>query len=697
MASMPTTQNNVDCSPFAIKPLAIAVAALLSSPLMVSPSHAASASTSETIVVTGEAIDVHVQQQIDAEQLSNRQASDIKDVLNTLPSVTVDGGKRYGRKVWIRGLEDKFALVTIDGARQEGQIFHHSGDQTIDPELLKRAVIEFGPNSALDSGGTVTGSFRYETRDPSDLLPEGEQVGAFVKGGYQDAYHRNSGSAALFGKIGDSTQLLVYGHRDDDGTMRLGDGTNIESKQGKLKSGMAKAVFELAPHSTLKLNAQHYEDGGNRQLAGEKAGISDDGRYSYSGMTRDTYSSELRVAPTGSPLDMTLNVYQTKQGIDREAEITQEKGSEKHAPNRSYYNTTTGADLRNRNRLTGLFGEHQLTYGVETYRTEQTKKADGVTRYIGGAQNGKVVQEDVKGRGLMTSYGVYAEDKMTLGRLTLIPGLRYDQITMGGLYEGNFHQWSPKLKTSYRLTDNLSMRTGYGRIFKGPGLPETFMISDNMVKPKDVKAQTGYNIEAGADYDLTALTQADYATSGFTLYRYTLDNYLHPTKNTALVSQGDAEVWGGELNANAGFGRVDLYANYSYSSGTLTDHQGMKAVLPQTHYHSVKLGGAYALTESVVVGTDMRFTPNNAYTQHERNKQGSVDTFRVERKGFTVVNLWTSYEPQQINGLKLMAGIDNLFDAAYAEPTAFGFYWGAPEYGTLEPGRNIKLSASYQF
>ncbi|WP_218572447.1 TonB-dependent receptor plug domain-containing protein [Plesiomonas shigelloides] len=109
---------------------------------MVSHSYAASASTSETIVVTGEAIDVHVQQQIDAEQLSNRQASDIKDVLNTLPSVTVDGGKRYGRKVWIRGLEDKFALVTIDGARQEGQIFHHSGDQTIDPELLKRAVMQ---------------------------------------------------------------------------------------------------------------------------------------------------------------------------------------------------------------------------------------------------------------------------------------------------------------------------------------------------------------------------------------------------------------------------------------------------------------------------------------------------------------------------------------------------------------------------
>ncbi|MGL6001363.1 MAG: TonB-dependent receptor domain-containing protein [Plesiomonas sp.] len=691
---MTTQKSNAVHSSFTVKPLTlapltVAIATILSSTAL----YAAGTSTSETIVVTGEAIDVHVQQQIDAEQLSNRQASDIKDVLNTLPSVTVDGGQRYGRKVWIRGLEDKFSLVTIDGARQEGQIFHHSGDQTIDPELLKRAVIEFGPNSALDSGGTVTGSFRYETRAPSDLLRAGERAGGFVKAGYQDAYHRKTSSAAVFGKLGDASELLLYGHMDDDGTMRLGDGTDIQSKQGKLKSGMAKAVFELTPYSKLKLNAQHYEDGGNRQISGEKAGATEDYDYGYSGMTRNTYSSELRVSPPNSALDMTLNIYQTNQGIDRDAEVSQEKGSQKHAPNRSYYNKTTGADLRNSTTISN----HQLTYGMETYRTVQTKKADGVSRYVGGAQDGKIVQEDVKGRGLMTSYGVYAEDKMALGNLTLTPGLRYDQIKMGGLYEGDFNQWSPKLKSSYRLTDNLSVRSGYGRIFKGPGLPETFMISDNMVKPKDVKAQTGYNIEVGADYDLTRLVGADYATSGFTVYRYTLDNYLHPTKNTALVSQGDADVWGSELNANAGFGRLDLYANYSYSDGTLTDHQGMKSVLPQTRYHSIKLGGAYALTESVIVGTDMRFTPNNAYIQHERNKQGGVDTLRVERDGFSVVNLWTSYEPQQINGLKLMAGIDNLFDTAYAEPTGFGFYWGSPESGTLEPGRNLKLSASYQF
>ncbi|MCZ8487456.1 hypothetical protein O9992_04875 [Vibrio lentus] len=34
-------------------------------------------------------------------------------------------------KVFVRGMEDKFSVVTSDGARQEGQLFHHSGDKRL--------------------------------------------------------------------------------------------------------------------------------------------------------------------------------------------------------------------------------------------------------------------------------------------------------------------------------------------------------------------------------------------------------------------------------------------------------------------------------------------------------------------------------------------------------------------------------------
>ncbi|MEF1305128.1 TonB-dependent receptor, partial [Vibrio owensii] len=45
----------------------------------------------ENIVVVGSALDQLVQTEINSETLEQKQASDIKDILNTMPSVTVDG------------------------------------------------------------------------------------------------------------------------------------------------------------------------------------------------------------------------------------------------------------------------------------------------------------------------------------------------------------------------------------------------------------------------------------------------------------------------------------------------------------------------------------------------------------------------------------------------------------------------------
>jgi len=62
---------------------------------------------------------------ITSAQLEEEQASDVKDILKSIPSVTVDGNARYGQKVYVRGLEDKFANITVDGAKLGGQLFHH--------------------------------------------------------------------------------------------------------------------------------------------------------------------------------------------------------------------------------------------------------------------------------------------------------------------------------------------------------------------------------------------------------------------------------------------------------------------------------------------------------------------------------------------------------------------------------------------
>ena len=54
---------------------------------------------------------------ITALTLENQQASDVKDILKSMPSVIVDGNSRYAQKVYIRGLEDKFSNISVDGAQ----------------------------------------------------------------------------------------------------------------------------------------------------------------------------------------------------------------------------------------------------------------------------------------------------------------------------------------------------------------------------------------------------------------------------------------------------------------------------------------------------------------------------------------------------------------------------------------------------
>ena len=102
-----------------IKSLSVAISVALTSFSAIS----AQEKTQDTLVVTGSALDQLVQTQINSESLEQKQASDMKDVLNTIPSVTVDGNARYSRKVFVRGLEDKFSVVTIDGSRQRRPAF----------------------------------------------------------------------------------------------------------------------------------------------------------------------------------------------------------------------------------------------------------------------------------------------------------------------------------------------------------------------------------------------------------------------------------------------------------------------------------------------------------------------------------------------------------------------------------------------
>ncbi|MFZ3418072.1 TonB-dependent receptor [Vibrio harveyi] len=672
----------------------------LSAAITVAIASFAAHASDENIVVVGSALDQLVQTEINAETLELKQASDIKDVLNTMPSVTVDGNARYSRKVYIRGMEDKFSVVTIDGARQEGQLFHHSGDQTFDPAMLKLAEITLGGNSVLSGAGAINGSFKYETKDPSNLLSEGESVGARVKTGYQTAYERFTTNVAVYAQLNDELQLMGIINYSEDGDLYIPGKDDVTSKQGELKSGLVKLVFVPNDANEFKLTFNTYQDGGKRQLSGEKAGalyLHDD--HNYNSLNRDTVTFEHRFDNGSDLVNLKTNLYYNRQYMERDA-LVEEYGDWKKVngaweftkdgdlsiPDREYNVTTIGGDIRN----ISWVGEHELTYGFEGYKAEQWIDS-GLGHYTSGSKQGQTKNYDMDG-GTVTAYGIYAQDAFEINDFRFVTGLRYDVHELGGVFKGKYDQLSPKFQGEYQTTDNLKLRIGYGRLFKGASLPETLtMKAASDVKQSDTKAMTGNNYEAGFDYDMSGLLMADDAILGFTAYQYDLDNQMHPTKNnTTLVNQYDVEVWGVETVFTYSIEDFALYANHSYSDGEQTSlKNGKKSHMNKTGIHNIKAGFKYDLTSEFVFGWDSRFVPGNDYKDEDGDK--------IERAGFATHNLWAAYVPDFAKDLSLNLAVDNLFNKQYAEHTGFGISWGSDKYTSYEAGRNFKASVAYSF
>ena len=597
---------------------------------------------------------------ISSKQLEEEQASDVKDILKSLPSVSVSGNTRYGEKVYVRGLEDKFANITIDGAKVGGELFHHAGDQTIDAELLKITSVELGPNSALSGPGVVNGTFEYETKDPSDFLAENEVFGGKISLGYETARERKKASVAVFGKINDKVEFVGMGSISNDGTLTLGNDEKINNKESELKSGLAKLVIKPNDYNTIKIAYNRYEDGGDRNISGEKVG-SDVNDEDYSSLNRDTYTLNYKYTPDNEYVNIEANVYTNEQYMERDA------ASDGSVGYREYTNSTRGYDLRN----TSLLGLHKLTYGTDYTHEEQEKVDTGIT-YEGGETD---------------NIGLYIEDEMAFDRLTFTLGARYDHYKLGGIYDGTFEQLSPKMKLKYQASENLALRAAYGRIFKGPALGETLMLNNTVVQGADTPAQTGHNYEVGFDYNLTKTLNADDAIIGFNVYRYNVDDYSDPSKNATLVSQGDIVIWGTETMFSYNKDKLGLNLSHTYTDGEQKE-DGIKYEPQTANIHVFKAGVNYRVSKEFKANYNAQFVPGNEW------EHSSGETRK--RGGYAVHDVNFTFTPNLIKNATFNFGIANIFDKAYVSHTAFGAQTSSTNKA-YEIGRNFKFEIAYKF
>lgn len=619
-----------------------------------------------------------------------QQASHLSDFLNVVPGVTVGGTSAVNQRIRIRGLEDSNLKVTIDGARQEGKLFYHMGDLTLDPDLLKQADVAVGNNSVTLGNDAIGGAVAFTTVDAADLLKPGQRIGAKLHAGYASNNDELLTSATVFAAPTDNVDLLAYYGKRDTNSGEDGNGREL-FEDSKSENILLKAGAYIADDHHIGANFSSTEKKGIFPFRPDFPSRSEPPIPQQ--VKRDTYGLDYTYNPASKLIDVDTNVYQTKTRILRDSEYLTDPGFDFNAQVK-----TTGAKIQNTSNIATNVGTHKLISGIEHYKKESEMERDFVKT----------------GSDEATNTSVYLEDQWQMGKFSLTPGVRYDRYKSPDFIAGGktYDNVVGALAASYEIAPLTQVFASYTQLFNGPDLSQTIFNSDGdkTYVNNDLKAEEGSNAELGIVKTLRDLTVAGDALQLSGKYFETnIENYIEFVRSGGTrpglncgngqpvgACQGvvnkdeDYKIKGVELAADYKMNNFSMGLSYSRarSKGEDTGYS-----IPSVTGSSSESGDkymvnlAYAPTETTDIGW------RSTYVASVMPNTGEND---IEKPSYNVHDIFMNYSPKQVDGLKATLGVYNLFDEAYASHSSR--LNPIDDVTTdFEKGRNIKASLTYQF
>ncbi|MEM0986606.1 MAG: TonB-dependent receptor [Pseudomonadota bacterium] len=202
---------------------------------------------------------------IDKQEIDDRQASTIAELIDSVPGVTlVNGSTPSGSGINIRGFgangtfgTDQKVAVVIDGANTGGEELYRIGTQLFtDPFLYRSVAVQRGTVGSYEYGtGIVGGIVLLETIDASDLTGGDPGFNAALTGGYFSNGDGLNGSATLAWQPTENLELLGnYSYREQD-NQDDGDGEEIGNSAFELPSFLLKGRYTFGANSDQSITA----------------------------------------------------------------------------------------------------------------------------------------------------------------------------------------------------------------------------------------------------------------------------------------------------------------------------------------------------------------------------------------------------------------------------------------------------------
>lgn len=673
---------------------------------------------------------------VSSEKLEKDLSQNMKSAVESEPGVSMAGNGRFGLTGFnIRGRDENYVKTIIDGVELPGT-YNPGADvmrkynNTLETDTLQRIEINKGPISSLYGSDALAGAVILRTKNPDDLLDEGNDTYASVKGGYYSADESYKATATLANRTGDLETLLIFTHRDGHETQTYGGSGIAGPDRGEADpvdfqsdNILAKAFYQLNDAHRVGVSVESYHRDQDVIRLSDEGDVIAFGpyRYVYSNTrgydddSRQRYSIEHQWQANNPAFDLL------------EWRVAYLKSESKHDNTDTLTKTTsTGTSVENRNRQ--RIGEdeswqadvqfnkvvaldstyHDVVYGASYVSNEFNLDYNNINRDTGMVTDATPEVPNAESR----KWGVFIQDQMFLMNETLVlnAGLRYDNFSAApkgnsAYADGKNDALTGRLGAVYHWNDTFSTFAQVSQGFKAPTLQDlyyfydtgaTFIPNPNLKAEESISYETGMRFRQEFGRIDIAVFYNDY--KNFIESRLVDANGPDGKEVWTTDNIGRAEIYGAELKAHLALDRMlgaptGIYSDLSlaYAKGeNKTNGEAIDTVAPLT----ATLALGYVDSEDTYGGkVSMRAVAGKS--GDDWSNANNVNN--VSAPGYTVTDLTAYYRPMK--DLTLRAGLFNVFDKKYWDYADLAGV-DKDESGLdrrTQPGRNWGIEAEYVF
>ena len=626
---------------------------------------------------------------IDGNDLQERVAQTMVDVLEGVPGVDVSSTGSGSVRPVIRGLFDERVLILVDGLRLSEQRPGGNHILSLDPAQVASVEVVRGPASVLYGSDALGGVMNVITRKEQRRTDPGWRFGLdqdlayeSATAGWKSTTHATFGSGRFNGYAGGF-------YRDAD---------NIETPDGEV------------PHSFYR--------GGTAWGGGGWEGDGWRARLGYSFMQADIgipandqvfledyFKDEAHHHLTGRL------VKDGGDGLVREFRL--DTGWQRHERHRYRRRTSPGP---------AVLGDLEITIDVDLdtwllqpqwvlVPAENHTLTCGVQGFLEDAKSARRLVDTDPESSFQHPFdavpvippadrlgmGVYAQDEWSISpRWSLVPGLRFDHITtssdghpdhaVDAEVERDDQALSGNLGIVYHLCPGRNLYANVGRAFRAPTLLERFFfgphdsVKDDVGNP-DLDSETSLNLDLGLK------VREDGWRAQISFFHNTVHDYIAKVDvDTAMawLNLDDVQLYGAETALEVWPApEWTVFGSVAWVRGEVADaDENLPSIPPLRARGGVRWQRELSRerqvwSEAIVIWTDGQTEPGPG----ERN---TPSWRRIDlRGGWGLGARWS-----------LTAAVENLTDSAYKDHLSR--VW--QDMGmTSQPGRNVKLGARLGF